>query len=139
MPKKLTPEEKQKREEESAAKEQSKLINKVKKDCIQRVLKKKNGINWPCELKIINKLVAKFPNIDFWRTFDTNFSFALPSFAWFLGEKGNDYLVQEYRRATTDLSALIKKQEAPPVQEENIVVEKIEIIKKPLTLKDFLK
>jgi hypothetical protein len=135
MPARLTPEEKQRREQEKAA---AKEITKIKKEAIQRVLGKKNGINWPCEIKIINKLVEKYPDIEFWRTFTVNFSFNLPSFAWFLTEKGNDYLAQEYRRQTTDLSALTRR-EHQELEMATGTVEKVEIKKKVLTLRDFLK
>lgn len=132
----LSPEDLAAKQEAAASKE----ATKIKKQCLERVLRKKT-FNWPMELKIINQLVEKYPNLEFWRTFDTNFSFALPSFAWFLG-KGQDYLAQEYRRQTTDLSALIKKNDAPEVNSPQIphhMIEKVEITKKPKTLKDFLK
>jgi len=112
---------------------------KVKKEAVQRILNKKNGINWGCEIKIINKLADTYPDIEFWRTFEPNFSFTLPSLAWLLTEKGRDYLSTEYRRATTDLSALISKPEKYEHINDDVPVEKVEIKKKLLTLKDFLR
>jgi hypothetical protein len=118
-------------------KKASKEATKIKKQCIERVLKTKHT-NWPCQIGIMNKLVSKYPDLSFWSTFDVNFSFTIPSMAWFLTEKGNDYLAQEYRRATTDLSALIQPRETPKQDFTNQIVEKVEIKKKMLTLKDFL-
>lgn len=117
----------------------AKELLKVKKEAISRILKKSTkSINWPCEIKIINKLYENYPNLEFWRTFDTqSFNFALPSLAWFLTDKGKVYLAQEYRRATSDLSSLINKAEEQQIFD--LKPEKVEVVKKILTLKDFLK
>src|SRR6187399_347610 len=123
MPKILTQEEKNKRLAEKQEVAARKEITKIKKQCIERILKK--NINWPAQLKIINQLVESYPNIDFWRSFNVNFSFTLPSLAWFLTEKGKDYLAQEYRRQTTDLSALTRREEQPELNDEP--VEQIQI------------
>ena len=132
MPTKLSPEEKQRREEQ-------KLATKIKKDCLARILQKKdlNPATFPREMKLINHLVEKYPGLQFWRGFQI--SFYIPSFAWFLTEKGSSFLAQEYRRATTDLSPLIKKTSEEQIELFNEPVEKVEVKKKMLTLRDFLK
>lgn len=122
---------------ENEAKAARKEATKIKKDCLARICKKDalNPFTWARELKIINQLVEIYPNLNFWRNFSMEFQ--LNSSAWLLTDKGKDYLAQEYRRQTTDLSSLTQRQELPPL--ENNVVEKIEISKRILTLKGFLK
>ena len=127
MPKKIkTPEELARAE-----------ATKIKKGFIERVLKK-HEIVWPRELKIMNQLAANYPNLDFWSVF--KITFYIPSLAWFLTEKGKEYLAQEYRRQTTDLSALVQKVEVETPQETIAALNSPEITpKKPMTLRDFLK
>ena len=135
MPTKLPPEEKQRREQEKVT---AKETTKVKKDCLERILKPNvlNKFTYPRELGIINKLWALYPDIDFWRGFSLDFQ--LNSAAWLLTENGKDKLTQEYRRQTTDLSALTRR-EPQELEMATGPVEKVEIKKKVLTLRDFLK
>lgn len=135
MPTRLTPEEKQRREQEKAA---AKELTKVKKDCLERICKKGvlNSHTWIREMAIINKLWALYPDLEFWRGFSLDFQ--LNSAAWLLTENGKDKLAQEYRRQTTDLSALTRR-EPQELELATGPVEKVEIKKKVLTLRDFLK
>jgi len=91
-------------------------------------------INWPREMKIMNKLAKAVPNYLFWD--HARPTFKLPSLAWFLTKKGKKYLNEKWR----DFNHKMKEPEAPPMLEEDKVGQDGEVgEKKILTISDFLK
>lgn len=120
----------------------AKHLLKIKKDAITRILHavRKQEINWPREIKLINKIYLQYPKEEFWQ--NLNITFFIPSFAWFLTPNGKQFLGTEYRRATTDLSQLVQKKPLPiiaPIVSSNNQTILPHIGKKNiLTLKDFL-
>ena len=86
----------------------------------------------PVEKFNAKKLIEKCPNEQFWDSLELGFK--LNSLARFSSEKGVEFLRKKY-------SAF--KFEIPKVEIHNMSTEKVgedvEVITKPLTLKDFLK
>lgn len=91
----------------------------------------KSNINWPREIKIAKMLIEKYPEYIFWNSLrDIN----LPSLAWFLNDKGKDFLFIENKKTQYD-----------QVVKENIILsnnklgEDKKICKKPKTLLEFIR
>ena len=55
-----------------------------------------NGTNWPRENKIMGKLVELYPEEAFWG--GVSIKFKIPSLAWFITDKGSEFLRLEYKK-----------------------------------------
>ena len=72
------------------------MVNgKYKKEFISRVFSHK-AINWPKEMKMLNKLIEQYDSDAFWAGLIP--PFALPSLAWFLTQDGEKFLRQEWAK-----------------------------------------
>lgn len=104
--------------------------------CLQ--VKKSNykDISWAKEMKIMNSLVFKCPDPQFWMHSVTEFK--IPSLAWFLTDEGRKYLNDKYKKFKFEFK------ESKKTTQVNLELEKqgedIETgPKKVKTLMDFLK
>ncbi len=87
--------------------------------------------SWPKEQKILTLLLNKYPEEKFWSY--VGFSFALPSLAWFLTEKGKTYLAEQYKKFLN--YEQLHKDFAAKEKEENACLFNEN---KPKSLKEFL-
>src|SRR5574343_742804 len=63
---------------------------------VWKFLKEPNETNWAREIKIANKLIKRFPNVDYW-----NFvcpSFKIHSLAWFISRDGKKFLYEQVQK-----------------------------------------
>lgn len=77
-----------------------------KKEFLKRVLKETQGISWPKEMKLVNRLLAIFPNDVFWNSLQLKFK--LNSTCWFLSDEGRKFLNTEYKKFNFDLQSPTK-------------------------------
>lgn len=108
-------------------------------EIINRFIHVKTGDKyfWPREIKITKKLVTQF-NLEFILQLPEPFGTKIPSMAWFLTNEGKIYLNNAFfqcQQKKLDFSPKFQQVELLPVK----IGEDVEIIKKPKTLKDFLK
>jgi len=102
--------------------------------CLQIPKSKHKEIAWAKEMKIMNDLVKKCSNIDFWLHARTDFQ--IPSLAWFLTDNGRKYLNERYK--TFNFEFNIKPPQIELEKEKQGIDEDIQL-KRPKTLMDFIK
>lgn len=118
---KLKPKEKKKDEDYS-----------FKQALVTKFLKNDRPINWPQEMRLATDLLKKYPDKQFWERY--NLGFKLNTLFYFYSADGKKKLANYYN---AKLNA-IKTEENVVQLEENKVGEDIVIVKKPLSVKDFL-
>jgi hypothetical protein len=64
--------------------------------CLQVPKTQHRSIAWAKEMKIMNDLIKKCDNPDFW--FHARTDFPIPSLAWFLTDDGRQYLNDKYKK-----------------------------------------
>jgi hypothetical protein len=106
--------------------------------CLQIPKSRYKEISWAKEMKIMNSLVQKNNDPEFW--FHARTSFPIPSLAWFLTPDGRKYLNEKYRVYNLNLNDVspansVCLELSREKQGEDLCVEK----KKPKTLMDFIR
>ena len=105
--------------------------------CLQLPKSRYKEISWAKEMKIMNSLVQKNDNPDFW--FHARTPFPIPSLAWFLTPDGRKYLNEKYRAFNLVLSSSVVNISKIELKEEK-QGEDIDInTRKPKTLMDFIR
>jgi hypothetical protein len=102
--------------------------------CLQVPKSQHRNIAWAKEMKIMNDLVKKCDNPEFW--FHARTEFQIPSLAWFLTENGRKYLNDKYKKFNLDLKNQVEVYE---IHEEKQGEDQIHTPKKIKTIMDFIK
>jgi hypothetical protein len=67
-----------------------------KREFILKFVKDSSSLVWPREMKIVNTIIAIFPDDMFWRSLELKFK--LNSLCWFLSDDGRKFLNAEYKK-----------------------------------------
>lgn len=102
--------------------------------CLQIPKSRHKEILWAKEMKIMNDLVKKCSNVDFW--FHARTDFQIPSLAWFLTDKGRKYLNEKFKTFNFEFN---EKPAEIKLEEEKQGADEITEHKRPKTLMDFIK
>jgi hypothetical protein len=105
--------------------------------CLQLPKSRYKEISWAKEMKIMNSLVQKNDNPDFW--FHARTSFPIPSLAWFLTPDGRKYLNEKYRAFNLVLSSSVVNISKIELKEEKQGEDIDTNTRKPKTLMDFIR
>jgi hypothetical protein len=103
--------------------------------CFQLPKSRHKEIAWAKEMKIMNSLVQKCPEIDFW--FHARPDFSIPSLAWFLTQNGRRYLNEKYKTFKLELNC--NSAEHVELGHEKHGEDQLLKPKKPKTIMDFIK
>lgn len=102
--------------------------------CLQVPKAQHRNIAWSKEMKIMNDLVKKCDNPEFW--FHARTEFQIPSLAWFLTENGRKYLNDKYKKFNLDLKNQVEIYE---IHEEKQGEDQVHAPRKIKTIMDFIK
>jgi hypothetical protein len=102
--------------------------------CLQVPKTQHRSIAWAKEMKIMNDLIKKCDNPDFW--FHARTDFAIPSLAWFLTDNGRKYLNDKYKKFKLELKT---EPESYKLLEEKQGDDEYIQPKKIKTIMDFIK
>lgn len=105
--------------------------------CLQLPKSRYKEISWAKEMKIMNSLVQRNNNPDFW--FHARTAFPIPSLAWFLTPDGRKYLNEKYRAFNLVLSSSIEESSKIELKEQKQGDDIITNMRKPKTLMDFIR
>lgn len=107
-------------------------------NCLQVPKSLQKDIPWAKEMKIMQTLVKKCDNPEFWRHAVPDFK--IPSLAWFLSDKGRVFLNDKHKRFFSKIETIEKKKNTTPESVEKIGEDLVSLDSfKIKTLKDFLK
>jgi hypothetical protein len=67
-----------------------------KREFVLKFVKDSSSLVWPREMKIVNTIIAIFPDETFWRSLELKFK--LNSLCWFLSDDGRKFLNAEYKK-----------------------------------------
>lgn len=67
-----------------------------KREFVLKFVKDSSSLVWPREMKIVNTIIAIFPDDTFWRSLELKFK--LNSLCWFLSDDGRKFLNAEYKK-----------------------------------------
>ena len=93
-------------------------------------------INWPKELKILNRLAKTYPSPEFWTSLDLGYK--LNSLAFLISERGRQTLFEKHNKHCFSKSLDNPAAEVYDLEDKKIGEDKI-IVKKPKSLMEFLK
>lgn len=102
--------------------------------CLQVPKSQHKNIAWAKEMKIMNELIKKCNNPEFW--FHARTEFQIPSLAWFLTENGRKYLNDKYKKFNLDLKNQVEIYE---ISDKKYGEDEAHIPKKIKTIMDFIK
>jgi hypothetical protein len=102
--------------------------------CLQVPKAEHKNIAWAKEMKIMNDLVKKCNNPEFWIHARTDFQ--IPSLAWFLTENGRKYLNDKYKKFNLELKNQVQPYE---ISDKKQGQDQIQMPKKIKTIMDFIK
>ena len=120
-----------------AASHSSEITNKLekgeKKKILLSLLKEDvQTIDWKIEMSVLNRLLKKYPDLDFWRTFSPGYR--VNSLRWFMGE-GEKSIRKYYGLFNLDFEPKEKK----IVGDKKVGEDYIPAQKKIVSLMEFLK
>ena len=102
--------------------------------CLQVPKSEHKNISWAKEMKIMNSLVKKCGDPEFWIHARTDFQ--IPSLAWFLTENGRKYLNDKYKKFHLELK---NQAEVYEISEEKHGEDQAIAPQKIKTIMDFIK
>jgi hypothetical protein len=102
--------------------------------CLQVPKAQHRNIAWAKEMKIMNDLIKKCDNPDFW--FHARTEFQIPSLAWFLTDNGRKYLNDKYKKFNLELK---NEPEVYEILDQKQGEDEVEQPRKIKTIMDFIK
>jgi len=102
--------------------------------CLQVPKAQHKNIAWAKEMKIMNDLIKKCDNPDFW--FHARTEFQIPSLAWFLTDNGRKYLNDKYKKFNLELK---NEPEVYEILDQKQGEDEVEQPRKIKTIMDFIK